>query len=168
MAELIFQKRGGMLFPLEEEGRAFVRGLDAVAKLKVARPREKRRDILNRLSHAIYREAVKLIGHGTEEDEKAFCKLHIGIPILIHDPEDGEECMDYYRRLLEGIPYEDRLERMKENHRFYIPVTSIMDDRQLLQYVKQCVHHYGANHGVVILTPKEKQWLHDPEMQRDA
>lgn len=165
MAEILLQRRGGMLFPVDDQGRKFVRGLDGVARIKVVKPREARRDVLNRLSHAIYNEAAKIKGDSYPDDEKAYCKLTHGIPTLIHDPEEGEEYMDWYRRLLSGIPYEERLERMKETHRFYTPVTSLMTDEQISRYIKRCVFEYSRQ-GVVILTPKERAFLDCPEAQR--
>lgn len=164
MAEILLQRRGGLLYPVDDAGRKFVRGLDGVAKLKVVKPRETRRDLLNRYSHAIYNEAAKLTG-STPEDEKAFCKYTYGIPILIHDPDDGAECADYYGRLLSGVPYEQRIARMHEGHRFYIPVTSLFNDFQMHRYIQRCLRHYAEDHGVVILTPRERQWLEDPQMQ---
>lgn len=168
VAEILLKRIGDMLCPVDEAGKAFVRGLEGVAKIKIVRPRETRLDILNRLSHAIYNEAAKQIDGTEADDEKAFCKYTYGIPILIHDPEDGAECADYYRRLFDGVDYEQRIARMYESHRFYVPVTSLMTDEQLIRYVKRCVRHYAEDHGVPILTPREKQWLNDPEFQRGA
>ena len=168
MVDIYMVRHGGCLVPAEPQGAEVLAGLDDQKPIKcnVRNPKEKRRDILNRLSHAIYREAAKQIQHGDESSEKAFCKYHYGIPILIHDPDDGEECRDYYERLFRGVPYEERIARMYESHKFYTPVTSLMDDGQLLRYVRRCVQHYAEDHGVIILTPKERQWLEDPEMQR--
>jgi len=167
MAEILLRRQGGMLFPVDESGRKFVRGLEGVAKLKVVKPRETRRDILNRLSHAIYNEAARQLGDTEPEDEKALCKYRYGIPILIRDPDDGLECEDYYRRLLTGLPYEERIARMHDTHRFYVPVTSLFDDHQMHSYIQRCIRHYAEDRGVVILTPRERQWLNDPEMQKN-
>lgn len=168
MPDIEMVRHGGILVPLNPEGAQIIAALDEnkPIKCKVRNPRETRRDILNRLSHAIYNEAARLMGDTSPEDEKAYCKYHYGIPILIHDPEDGEECEDYYRRLLSGLSYEDRIARMHETHRFYVPVTSLFTDQQMHRYVTRCIRHYAEDCGIVILTPKEKQWLSDPEMQR--
>lgn len=165
MAEVTLRKVGGMLFPVDDAGRKFVRGLNGTAKMKVVKPKETRRDILNRLSHAIYNEAAKQLGDQHPDEVKAFCKYTYGIPTLCHDPVEGEEYMDWYRRLLEGVPYEERIARMHESHKFCVPVTRLMDDFQISRYIKRCVYHFSQQ-GIVILTPKERQWLDDPQMQQ--
>lgn len=168
MVDIYLERHGGALVPVDARGVEVIQALAAgkPVKANVRNPREKRRDILNRLSHAIYREAANQLQQGDETEEKALCKYLIGIPILVNDPDDGDECRDYYERLLAGVPHEERIERMKESHRFYIPVTSIMSDGQIHRYIQRCIHHYAMNHGIAILTPRERQWLNDPEMQR--
>lgn len=168
MPDIEMVRHGGVLVPLNPEGAQVIAALDErkPIRCKVRNPRETRRDILNRLSHAIYSEAARLVGDTEPEDEKAFCKLTFGIPILIHDPDDGAECMDYFSRLLSGVPYEQRIARMHDGHRFYIPVTSLFNDAQMHRFIKRCLRHYAEDCGVVILTPRERQWLEDPQMQR--
>ena len=167
MADVVLTKTGGMLFGADQYSRDYIKKQPggAMLKLKVSKPKEIRRAILNRFSHAIYREASKLKGEGFESDEKAECKLRHGIPILITDPEDGSECEDYYRRLMTGLSYEERLARMYEDHKFYIPVTSIMNDRQMSKYLERILMDYGRQ-GCVILTPKEREMISYPEAQR--
>jgi len=167
MAEVVLTKTGGMLFGADDYSREYIKKQPsgALLKLKVSRPKETRRAILNRYSHAIYREAAKLKQEGFESDEKAECKLRHGIPILINDPEDGEECEDYYRRLMTGLDYEERLARMYESHKFYIPVTSIMTDPQMSKYLDRILKDY-ARQGYSILTPKERKFINYPEAQQ--
>ena len=123
MADVTVIKNGGLLFGADDYSKAYIakQPSGCILQMKVVNKKLKRRDILNRLSHAIYSEAAKQKGDGYADDEKAYCKYHHGIPVLIHDQDDGEECQDYYKRLLNGVPYEQRIERMKASHRFYIP-----------------------------------------------
>ena len=168
MADVTLIKTGGLLYGADDYSKAYIRKqpLGARLTLKVVNKKEKRRDVLNRLSHAIYNEAAKMKGDSYPEDEKAFMKYHHGIPVLRADPSDGEECSDYYRRLMSGVPYEQRIERMKETHKFYIPVTSLMNDSQMSEYIKRMLRSYAQDHGLIILTPKERASLEYPEAQQ--
>lgn len=167
MAEVVLTKSGGMLYGVDQYSRAYIKKQPsgAILKLKVSNPKKTRRSLLNRYSHAIYREAAKLKQEGFELDEKAECKLRHGIPILINDPEDGAECEDYYRRLMTGLNYEERLARMYEGHKFYIPVTSLMTDDQMSKYLERILRDY-ARQGYSILTPKEREFINYPEAQQ--
>ena len=158
MAKVMLIKSGGFLFGADAHSKEYIRKQPSGShlELKVTRKHETRRDILNRLSHAIYNQAAKMIDGSEPDDEKAIAKLRHGIPILIHDPLDGVETQEYYRRMLQGVPYEERIDRMRENHRFYIPVTSIMRDDQMSKYIDRMIMDY-AQRGVIITTNKDKE-----------
>jgi uncharacterized protein YbaR (Trm112 family) len=161
MADLVLLKAGGMLYGADEASKAYISRSDPgiPLKLKVSQSRKTRKDVLNRLSHLMYSQAAKA-KTSTPEDEKAFCKYRFGIPVLISpDYEDWEETRDYYERLLRGFSYEDRIARMHEGHRFYVPVTSLMSDDQIHDYINRCVNHYALHEGIAVLLPKEHEEL---------
>ena len=164
MPEVTLTKSGGMLFGADDYSRSYIKKQPqgVLMKLKLVTPKQTRRALLNRFSHAIYREAANLKKEGFETDEKAYCKYHHGIPVLCADPDDGEECVDYYTRLFKGFSYEDRIARMHENHKFYIPVTSLMTDAQMSMYLTRILQDY-ARQGYAILAPKEREWISYPE-----
>ena len=176
MAEVVLLKTGGMLFGADDYSREYIKKqpIGSLLKMKVSKPKETRRAILNRYSHAIYREAVKLKQEGFESDEKAYCKYHHGIVVLINDPEEGEVYKDFYERMLKGKPYHARIACMHETspHRdeegniiAYTPVTSLMDDKQMSRYLDRILKDY-ARQGHCILTPKEREFINYPEAQR--
>ena len=167
MVDVVLIKTGGLLYGADDHSKAYVRKqpIGSRLTLKIVNKKEKRRDILNRLSHAIYNQAALMKGDSFPDDEKAYMKYHHGLVVLMDDPNDGAECLDYYKRLMSGVPYEQRIERMKETHKFYIPVTSLMTDSQMSKYVRRILMDY-ASRGYVILTPKEKQWIEDPQLQK--
>ena len=163
MAEITLIKSAGMLVP-NKASQDYVDGLPTGEPIAFTHKtkRKTRRNILNSLSHCIYADAAKQRGDTRAVDEKAEMKYQFGISVLTHDPEDGDECRDYYRRLLSGLKYEERIARMHEGHKFYAPVTSLMTDEQMSEYLTRILQHY-AEQGIVILTPKERQWIEYPE-----
>ncbi len=181
MVDIYMARAGGFLAPIDSQGEEAIAGLDTSKpiKCKLRQPKEKRRDVLNRYSHCIYRDASRLIGENTEAGEKAKCKVDIGIAVLTtpmweSEADRGEaiaeaqEYADWYHRLLDGRSYEQCLKLMEYpvGHPFHIPVTSNMNDMKMLVYIKRCLTHYGQNYGIIILSPRERAWLNDPQMQR--
>ena len=164
MTDITVRKSNGTLYPVGGKAVEYFDGLPDGETITITHKNKHktRRNVLNGFSHAIYAEAAKALGDISSQEAKAQCKYHFGIPILTHDPEDGVECMDYYKRLLTGVSYEHRIARMQENHKFYIPVTSLMTDEQTSEYLTRILQHY-AEQGIVILTPKEKEYLRYPE-----
>lgn len=161
MADLTLLKAGGMLYGADKASKAYIARSDpgVLLKLKVSQPRKTRKDVLNRLSHLMYHQASKAKS-SPAEDEKAYCKYHFGIKVLIcPDYDDWEETKDYYERLLSGLSYEERIARMHEGHRFYVPVTSLMSDDQIHDYINRCVNHYALSEGIAVLTPKDYEDL---------
>lgn len=176
MAEVVLKRTGGLLFGADQYSRDYIKKqpLSALLKMKVVKPKEQRRLILNNYSHAIYSEAAKLKQEGFESDEKAECKLRHGIPILIHDPEEGEVYTDFYKRMIGGKPYHVRLACMVDGNPYmdddgnfiaYTPVTSLMNDQQMSKYLERILRDY-ARQGYSILTPKEREFINYPEAQK--
>lgn len=176
MAEVVLTKSGGMLYGVDQYSRDYIKKQPsgAMLKLKVSKPKETRRALLNRYSHAIYREAASQKQEGFESDEKAECKLRHGIPILIRDPEEGEVYTDFYKRMIGGKPYHVRLACMVDGNPYmdddgnfiaYTPVTSLMTDEQMSKYLERILKDY-ARQGYSILTPKEREFINYPEAQQ--
>jgi len=169
VANVTLIKIGGLLYGADDYSKAYIRKQASGAQLtlKLVNKKQTRRDILNRLSHAIYNQAAKMIEGSEPDDEKSYMKLRHGIPVLINDPLDGIETEDYYRRILEGVPYEERIERMRENHRFYIPVTSIMRDDQISKYIDRMIRDY-ASRGIIIKTKQMQELAEYDRFQRES
>ena len=167
MADLVLVKTGGMLYGADDYSKAYVRKqpIGSRLTLNVVNKKQKRRDILNRLSHAIYHEAAKMKGDCEPDDEKAEMKYRFGVPVLIHDPVGGEIYKDFYRRMLDGLTYEQRVDRMRASSKIQVPVTSQMTDPQISKYLDRILRFY-AEQGFVILTPKQKQFIQYPEAQQ--
>ena len=79
-------------------------------------------------THVLY----EVIAAALPEDDalgwKCYCKLHHGVPILrAEDPEFRER----YDSAIKGLPYEKKLSLMR-----YLPVTSLMDKKQINKYIE--------------------------------
>ena len=102
----------------------------------------------NRLQYKWFLEAQQ------QDDLKAFevrayCKLHLGVPILRRDSEDYRE---KYDRLIKPMGYEQKLELMVEPFEF--PVTSAMNVKQHAEYLDAvCVHL--TSQGIKLTDPSE-------------
>ena len=86
----------------------------------------------NALSHVWYGDIAKASGDGIEE-ERNFCKLVYGVPILLHgvgNKKAADEFMDFYRVAINPLCYEDKLKAMR-----YTPVTSLMSVKQFAEYL---------------------------------
>ena len=167
MTDLLLFKVGGCLFGADAYSKSYIKKLKiGIHRYKISAKRETRSDHLNRHSHAIYNEGAKQKQEGYSDDEKAFFKHQIGIPLLCEDPEDGEEYRSYYYdRLFSGLDYEEQIARMRRSHKFYIPVTSLMTDEQMTTYIKRVLDNY-AMQGIVIISPRDRQTLLYPEAQQ--
>src|SRR5690554_3452481 len=79
-------------------------------------------------THVLY----EIIAAALPEDDalgwKCYCKLHHGVPILRAEDEQFRETYD---ATIKGLPYEKKLALMR-----YLPVTSLMDKRQINKYIE--------------------------------
>lgn len=79
-------------------------------------------------THVLY----EIIAAALPEDDalgwKCYCKLHHGVPILRAEDEQFRETYD---SAIKGLPYEKKLALMR-----YLPVTSLMDKRQINKYIE--------------------------------
>ena len=105
----------------------------------------------NRLQHKWMQEAADQLQDQDSEDYRAYCKLHIGVPILRNCHEVFAE---KYDRLIKPLPYEVKIEYMKEPIGF--PVTSLMTTKQKKQYL-DAVHIHLTQLGVLLTNPEDKK-----------
>ena len=96
--------------------------LSTVKKMIITDAKPDRSNAQNALSHKWYAEIGRHTGHGTE-DERCYCKLHIGVPILRAEEPDFRETYD---STVKGLQYEQKLELMR-----IIPVTRLMKVKQM-------------------------------------
>lgn len=80
----------------------------------------------------------------TDEEQRNYCKLHFGVPILRAD-EKKPEFKAVYDRCIATLSYEDKLEAM-----MLIDVSSIMGVKQMTHYLQQ-IEMYATEHGVQLV-----------------
>lgn len=100
----------------------------------------------NAISHAWYEQIARELREDNALGWKAYCKLHLGVPIL---RMDDEEFKKFYDGAIKGLTYEQKLEAMK-----YIPVTSIMSKMQLSMYLEAMQEDFFKR-GVMLQFPEE-------------
>lgn len=105
----------------------------------------------NRLQHMWMAEAADQLKDQTSEDYRAYCKLHIGVPILRNCHEVFAE---KYDRLIKPLPYEVKIEYMKEPIGF--PVTSLMTTKQKGEYL-DAVYQHLTGLGVKLTDPEDRE-----------
>ena len=158
MKELQLRVLDGLITPANPDARDYIKNLDNnIHRFKHYPAKEGRRQVLNRLSHAIYREAAKLYGDRTMEEEKAYCKLTYGIPVLGEDDDDAREL---YEKILSKFSYEEQIELMKDSSKIKVEVTSIMLDHQMSKYIDRMMQGY-AEQGVYIVSPEDRRILEE-------
>lgn len=103
----------------------------------------------NRLQWKWYQEAAEQLQEYTPDQYRAWCKLHIGVPILRGEDDEYREAYD---RVIKPLPYEQKLALMGEPLAY--PVTSMMSTRQLTQFLDQ-VHEHFIKLGVRLTEPDD-------------
>lgn len=106
----------------------------------------RRSDEQNRLQFHWVKEAAEQLGTDVKE-ERAYCKLHFGVPIL---RAENELFREKYDRIIRPLPYEQKLDLMGEPIDF--PVTRIMTTKQKTKYLDAICRHY-AGQGVRLTEP---------------
>jgi hypothetical protein len=102
----------------------------------------------NRLQYKWFLEAQQQ-GDMKSSEVRAYCKLHLGVPIL---RRDSSEYREKYDRLIKPMNYEQKLELMVEPFEF--PVTSAMSVKQHAEYLDAvCVHLTGK--GIKLTDPSK-------------
>lgn len=78
---------------------------------------------------------------------RGYCKLHFGVPIL---REENEAFRLQYDRIIKPLPYEHKLEAMREP--MSMPVTRIMTVKQKTAYLDAIHQHFSAQ-GIELTDP---------------
>jgi hypothetical protein len=101
----------------------------------------------NRTQFLWFAEIARQLGDMTPEDVRAYCKLHLAVPIL---RQENEAFRDVYDRILRPLPYEHKLACMSPP--IDMPVTSQMTKPQAMQYLDAMQQHW-AERGIVLTNP---------------
>lgn len=117
--------------------------LPVTVSIKTGGKRTARQNKLNRLWMT---EIADQLGWSSE-DARAYCKLHIGVPVL---REDDEEYREQYDRVFKPLPYETKLDLMREPMDF--PVTRMMSTKQQARYLDEIFRHFSEK-GVALTLP---------------
>jgi len=127
--------------------RAFTKTLplDGTYKIVFKKNDADRSSKQNRLSHKWYAERSVDTGLAPDE-EKCYCKLMYGCPILIEEDEDFASFFDVAIRRL---PYDEMMKAMK-----YVPVTSIMSVKQMTRYMHE-VDLASSEIGIPLSRPED-------------
>jgi hypothetical protein len=104
--------------------------------ITVAPGKEKRSSQQNRLQFQWVNDAANQ-GDQTQEEYRAYCKLHYGVPILRNEDEHFRA---QYDAIIRPLSYEQKLALMSPPIDF--PVTSLMTVKQKTQYLNQMWQHF--------------------------
>lgn len=85
----------------------------------------------------------------TQAEVKAFCKWHLGRPILIETKPDWAA---KYAPMWESLSYEMRLQLFE-----FLPVTSVMGVRQLSDFMDAMQQHYLPM-GIPLVDPEARKY----------
>lgn len=111
----------------------------------------------NALSHVWYGELGKQDKSRSNRGWRQFCKLHFGVPIL---RVSSEKFRDAWDNLIKNrLTYEEKLALMD-----WWPVTSLMDHKQMAEYLTEMQMHF-AERGIV-LTGLDRGESDYPEARR--
>lgn len=92
----------------------------------------------NALSHAWYAEIARQLEDRTPQDVRAWCKLHIGVPLL---RAENEQFKALYDKIIKPLDYADKLAAMTEP--FDLPVTRIFRKDTMTAYLDAVERHFS-------------------------
>lgn len=101
----------------------------------------------NALWFAFYKRIAEMTAIGGAADARRYCKLHIGVQILLNEDEEFQQA---WYRVMRHLPYEEKLAMMGECKLFGpdgFPVTSLFNRAQGIAYTDRIVADFSA-HGV--------------------
>jgi hypothetical protein len=101
----------------------------------------------NALWFAFYKRIAEMTAIGDAADARRYCKLHIGVQILLNEDEEFQQA---WYRVMRHVPYEEKLVMMGECKLFGpdgFPVTSLFNRAQGIAYTDRIVADFSA-HGV--------------------
>ena len=117
-------------------------------------PSNKRSNEQNRLQRKWINE-LEQQGDMRSEDYRAYCKLHLGVPILRNT---SDEFKARYDSVVRHLPYETKIELMKIP--FDFPVTRIMNKKQKSQYL-DAVYQYWTSKGFALTRPSDLMYANE-------
>lgn len=97
----------------------------------------------NRLWFAMYKRIAEMTQIGDEADARRYCKLHVGVQILLN--EDAGFQAEWYR-VMRHLPYETKLAMMGGCKLFGpdgFPVTSLFNRAQGVAYTDRIVARFA-------------------------
>jgi len=103
----------------------------------------------NNLQHLWISEAAKQLADQSEEDYRAFCKLHGGVPILRAEDAGFRH---QYDEIIRPLDYQLKLKLMRVPIDF--PVTRLMKVKQFKQYLDWMYAHFSGL-GVKLTDPMD-------------
>lgn len=121
-------------------------------------PSKKRSQMQNRLQRLWIKE-LEQQGDMRAEEYRAYCKLHIGVPILRNDSDDFKA---RYDRVIRPLDYETKIELMKVP--FDFPVTRLMNKRQKTQYLDAVYQHWTSK-GFALTRPSDLMYANEDYSQ---
>lgn len=102
----------------------------------------------NRLSFLWYKYISIELSDGTPAEKRAFCKLHVGVPIR----REKESFREVYDRVIRPLTYEQKIELMGEPIDF--PITRDMGVKEMTTYLEG-VDRLFAEQGVILPKPED-------------
>lgn len=103
----------------------------------------------NRLMHKWFRDLGKSELGMTADEARAWCKLHIGVPLL---REESETFREQYDRLLKKRSYKEKIDFMVGP--MEVPVTSLMTPKQMTSFLNTMHTKFGEL-GIQLALPDE-------------
>lgn len=98
----------------------------------------------NALWFAFYKRIAEMTQIGDAADARRYCKLHIGVQILLNDDEEFQRA---WYRVMRHLPYEEKLAMMGECKLFGpdgFPVTSLFNRAQGVAYTDRILAEFTA------------------------
>ena len=102
----------------------------------------------NALWFALYQRIAQMTQIGDVEDARRYCKLHMGVQILLNEDEDFR---DSWYAVMRHLSYEKKLELMGECPLFGVdgfPVTRLFNRAQGIAFTNKVVEYFTGQ-GVV-------------------
>lgn len=98
----------------------------------------------NALWFAFYKRIAEMTQIGDAADARRYCKLHIGVQILLNEDEEFQRA---WYRVMRDLPYEEKLAMMGECKLFGpdgFPVTSLFNRAQGVAYTDRILAEFTA------------------------
>ena len=122
------------------------RAILAFRAFMIERLKKDRTKQQNKLMWVWCEQASNVLG-GTKEDQQAWAKLTIGVPILRGEDENFRE---KYDRIIRPLPYDEKIEIMRD---FDFPVTSLMKAAQMIRFM-DTLHLRFTEQGIRLVEPE--------------